>query len=87
MAYLYILQSLKNFRYYIGSTNNIDRRLDEHNSGKSKYTKIIRPLKLVFKQEYPSIMLARKIEHKLKKLKSKEIIEKIIEDKYIKLGP
>jgi putative endonuclease len=85
MACLYILQSLKNLRYYIGSTIDIERRLVEHNSGKSKYTSATRPYKLVFKQEYPSILLARRIEYKLKKLKSKEIIEKIIKDEYIKL--
>jgi len=82
---LYILQSEVNSRYYIGSTNNLDRRLSEHNNGFSGYTKFTIPFKLVFKQEYQTIEKARQIEFKLKKLKSRRIITKIIEDKTIRL--
>ena len=35
--YVYVLKSLKDQRLYIGSTNNIERRIQEHNGGKSKY--------------------------------------------------
>jgi len=84
MAFDYILQSKKNNRYYIGSTLNLKRRLEEHNSGKSTYTRNLRPLDLVFYQEYPNIIMARKIEYKLKSFKRKDIIEKIIEDGQIK---
>lgn len=83
---LYILKSLVNNRYYIGSTQNIDRRIREHNLGKSKYTKLTRPFELVFKAEFDSIAEARKIEYKLKSLKSRKVLEQIITDKYIKLG-
>jgi len=31
MFYTYVLQSQKNSRYYIGSTNNLERRFKEHN--------------------------------------------------------
>ena len=87
MAYVYILKSFKNLRYYIGSTNNIQRRLEEHNSGKSTYTKLIKPFELVFYQEYSTVKEAKQIEYKLKRLKSRKIIEKIIaEDKIIKMG-
>ena len=87
MYFLYILQSLKNNRYYIGSTNNLERRLVEHNSGKTQSLKFIRPLKLVFQKEYTKEQDARAIERKLKKLKSKTILEKIIQEQDIKLGP
>jgi hypothetical protein len=30
-GYIYILQSLKNQRFYIGSTNDLERRVVEHN--------------------------------------------------------
>lgn len=86
MAFVYILKSLINFRYYIGSTNNLQRRLTEHNSGQSRYTKLTKPFDLVFSQEFPTIKDARDVEHKLKKYKSKVIIEKIIKDGYIKSG-
>ncbi|HOX96694.1 MAG TPA: GIY-YIG nuclease family protein [Candidatus Woesebacteria bacterium] len=48
----YVLQSLKNGRLYIGSTNNLSRRLSEHNSGQSTYTKSTRPYVLVYSEEF-----------------------------------
>ena len=85
MPYVYILQSLVNSRYYIGSTINLKRRIIEHNSGKSKYTRSTKPFKLVFSQRYASIEIARRIEYKLKNFKSKTIVEKIIIDGEIKI--
>ncbi len=44
MRHAYVLQSqLDPERHYIGSTNDIARRLDEHNSGKSPHTAKFRP--------------------------------------------
>jgi putative endonuclease len=82
-GFIYILQSLKNNSYYIGSTDNIKRRIDEHNCGKSSYTRNILPVKLVFLQKYPSLKVARRVEYWIKSLKSKNILEKIVEDKKI----
>jgi putative endonuclease len=85
MPCVYILKSLKNSRYYIGSTIDLKRRLIEHNSGSSKYTSLTRPFELVFSQDFDNIKVARRIELKLKRLKSRRIIDRIISDKYIKL--
>ena len=85
MAFVYILQSQTNLRYYIGSTNNIERRLNEHNSGKLPYTKLTKPFKLVFMKEYLTLKEARQIEYKLKKFKSRKIIERIILDNEIRI--
>ncbi len=41
--YTYILKSLSHGTYYYGSTENIDKRLKEHNAGRQKYTKGRRP--------------------------------------------
>jgi putative endonuclease len=78
MSYLYILQSLKNNTYYIGSTRNIENRLKRHFQGKSKYTKNLLPLKLVFKQKFISYNQAYKAELWLKKQKDRKIIVKIL---------
>jgi len=86
MAYIYILQSQVNFRYYIGSTTNLERRINEHNNGQSKYTSLTKPFKLVFSQEFKNIQLAKKIESKLKRFKSRQIIDRIVKDKVIKTG-
>lgn len=86
MNCVYILQSSVNDRFYIGSTNDLDRRVGEHNAGKTKSLQHLRPLQLVFYQEYQTMGQARRIESKLKKLKSKVIIERIIKEGFIKLG-
>jgi putative endonuclease len=83
MNVVYILQSEKNAKYYIGSTNNLERRLVEHNAGKTKSLYFLRPMKLVFKQEFDSLSHARKVEKRLKKLKNRHIIETIIRDQKI----
>ena len=46
--YAYALVSLKDLRFYIGYTNDLRKRLKEHNLGKSFATKPRRPLKLVY---------------------------------------
>lgn len=86
MAYIYILKTSNN-KYYVGSTNKLDRRFLEHSIGKTKSLKYIRPLKIVFKQRFQNIILAKKIEVKLKRFKSRKIIKQIIKDGYIKTGP
>ncbi|MCX5706621.1 MAG: GIY-YIG nuclease family protein, partial [Candidatus Omnitrophica bacterium] len=52
MCYVYVLCSLKNNRYYIGSTNNLKRRLAEHNRGESLSLRNKGPFKLVYCEEY-----------------------------------
>ena len=85
MAWVYILQSEVNNRFYIGSTDDLEQRLLEHNAGNSGYTKFSRPFMIVFSQEYKTLSEARKIEYKLKSFKSRKIIEKIILEKIIKI--
>ena len=46
--YTYVLRSLKDDENYIGYTNNLRRRLEEHNLGKNFSTKSRRPLKLIY---------------------------------------
>ena len=86
MGYLYILQSEKNQRYYIGSTGDLARRLVEHNSGKTKSLVNLLPMQLVFSKSYENLQEARAMENKLKKFKSRDILERIIRDKEIKMG-
>ncbi|MCH8850302.1 MAG: GIY-YIG nuclease family protein, partial [Chloroflexi bacterium] len=46
MSYVYILESVNTGRYYIGCTDDLERRLHEHNNGKSASTKAFRPWRL-----------------------------------------
>ncbi|MFH1547555.1 MAG: GIY-YIG nuclease family protein, partial [bacterium] len=43
MYYVYVIQSNKTSRYYIGCTDNLNCRLSEHNRGKIQSTKIYVP--------------------------------------------
>ena len=67
MYYLYILRSQKDFGYYIGVTNNIERRIVEHNLGKTKSIKHRIPFILVASEKYFTSSEARKREILLKK--------------------
>lgn len=53
-TYVYILQSLKDSSLYIGHTNVLTRRLEEHNSGKNPSTKGKIPLKIIFYEAFLS---------------------------------
>ena len=53
MAYTYILK-LANGQYYVGSTINLQNRINEHNEGKDRTTKRFLPVELVYYEEYPT---------------------------------
>jgi predicted GIY-YIG superfamily endonuclease len=73
MAWVYILRGSCG-RYYIGSTENLDRQLAEHPRGKAHSTRrFSQPLELVTTKEVPDIDSARALERKLKDKKSPRI--------------
>lgn len=84
-TFVYILKSIKNGKYYIGCTKNIERRFHEHNNKKELSTKYNAPYRLVFNQEFETISEARKIENKLKHYKRSDFIDKIVSDGYVKV--
>ena len=74
-----------NGRYYVGSTENLERRLEEHRQGRVKSTKLILPIQLELFQPCESPIIARKLEYRVKKLKSRQRIEEMIRDQRINL--
>jgi putative endonuclease len=59
--------------YYTGYTKDIDLRLKQHKIGTgARYTKLHRPKKLVYTEEFDTIREAMKRERKIKKLSHKE---------------
>ncbi len=66
MHYVYIIQSEKDKRYYVGYSANLRQRVQEHNEGKTSYTKKFRPWRLVYYEAYQTESLARGREQKLK---------------------
>ena len=66
MWYVYMLKSSIKKWYYVGSTNRLEERFKEHNSGKVLSTKSYRPLRLIFKQSFDSEHEARSYERLIK---------------------
>ena len=75
MYYVYVLRSLKNGRLYVGCTNNLERRIQEHNTGQSKYTSLTKPFKIIHQEEFNDLSSARKREKMLKGGQGREWIK------------
>ena len=71
MYFVYILYSKKFDKYYKGQTNDVEKRLIRHNSGKEKATSPYRPWDLVWYTDKSTRSEAVVLERKLKNL-SKE---------------
>ncbi|MBI3500390.1 MAG: GIY-YIG nuclease family protein [Bacteroidetes bacterium] len=74
---VYILQC-KNERYYIGSSKDIKLRFEQHQNGSVKATKYILPVALKAIISCSDSTEARKLEWKIKKSKSRKVIEELI---------
>jgi putative endonuclease len=62
MYTVYILQSLKDKKTYVGYSGDFERRFKEHNSGRVRATKYRRPLKVLFTEEFENESDAKKRE-------------------------
>jgi putative endonuclease len=82
MYYLYILECSDN-SLYTGITTDLHRRLEEHNSSKlgAKYTRLRRPVQLVYQVEFENRSLASKEEYRIKNLKREDKL-KLINSNY-----
>ena len=78
MHYVYIIQSTTSGKYYIGSTNNIDKRLKEHNKNITRSTKYKGPWKLIHKEEFPFKQDALSREKQIKSYKSGRAFKELI---------
>ena len=76
MFFVYILKSLKDNNLYIGRTNNLERRLREHNAGKVRSTKSRTPFVLLKHvetvSEYESVILEKEFKKGYKREWSKK---------------
>jgi|WetSurMetagenome_2_1015567.scaffolds.fasta_scaffold1258645_1 putative endonuclease len=76
--FVYILQSLSDESFYIGFTTHVERRLDEHNNGLSRYTSGKIPWKIVYCEEYNTRQKALKREKFLKSQRNREFYKRLI---------
>jgi len=79
MYTVYILQSSKNNRYYIGHTANLIERLDAHNRGSNQSTKANRPWKLIYSEKYSVKTEAAKRERQIKSYKGGYAFKQLIQ--------
>ena len=80
--YVYIVKCADT-TLYVGSTNDVEKRIIQHNSHKSgaHYTKIRRPVVLVYKERKRDLAFARKREAELKRLTRAQKLTLISEQK------
>jgi putative endonuclease len=76
---VYLLLSEKDYKTYIGSTNNLERRFQEHNLGEVSSTKNRRPLKLIYSENFNNLSEARIREKHLKTRKGRKELKIIFE--------
>jgi len=77
MFFAYALKSQIRNYIYVGLTNDVDRRLIEHNSGYNKKTKAYKPFKLIYSEKFQTRQEARLKEKYLKSGIGKEFLKNI----------
>ncbi|MGO9611163.1 MAG: GIY-YIG nuclease family protein [Verrucomicrobiia bacterium] len=74
-GYVYVLKSMLNGRYYIGSTDHLIRRYQQHANGAVHTTARMLPVYVEGWKEFDTLEAARQVERALKKKKSRACIE------------
>jgi putative endonuclease len=77
--YMYIIFSSKLDKFYVGSTNDVMRRLADHNRGKSGFTRTGIPWVLKYSEKFNDRTSAVRREMEVKKRKERKYIELLIE--------
>jgi len=76
MYYTYVLKSIEFDYHYIGLTSNLEKRLGEHNSGKTQSNKHYKPFQLIYFEEAETRDIARKREKYLKSAAGRRYLQK-----------
>jgi len=77
MFTVYALKSINRNYIYVGLTNNIERRFNEHQKGHNKTTSPYKPFVLIFQGDFLNRNEARKKEIYLKSGSGKEFLKKL----------
>lgn len=76
--FVYILKSERDGKHYIGFTENVEARLEFHNSGLQKSTKNRIPFKLIYTEQYETKKEALKREKQIKSYKGGTAFKRLI---------
>ena len=68
MSYFIYILKCADGSLYVGSTNNIEKRVKQHNESKwgAHYTKIRRPIALLYSEKFATLKEARRRENEIK---------------------
>ena len=80
MYYCYILYSEKLDKYYIGSTGDLEGRLQRHNTSNHGFTSTGKPWKIKYFEEFETKTEALKRETQLKSFKNRSLLESLTKD-------
>ena len=76
MYFVYAIKSLKKDWVYVGITDNLERRLNQHNKGYNRSTKPYLPFEMVYVEKHPDRTSARVREKYLKTASGKRWLKK-----------
>jgi len=74
---VYVLYSRNFKRTYVGQTNNLEQRLERHNKGMVKSTRLFQPWDVAYHEQYRSRAEAMKREKWLKSGSGRDFIKKV----------
>ena len=80
MFYVYIIKNLETGRYYTGYSENLDKRLKEHNLGKTRSLRSGGKFVLVYEEQFESRNEAYRRERQIKSYKSGEAFKKLVKN-------
>jgi putative endonuclease len=84
MKYFTYILTCADGTLYVGSTNDLEKRLHQHNHAKSgaHYTKIRRPVALAYAESFETYAASRKREAEIKRMKRTEKLS-LVQDKVL----
>jgi putative endonuclease len=79
-VFVYALRNSINNEIYVGISQNISKRLKEHNTGKNRYTKAFMPWQVFYTEPHQDYASARTREKYFKHTSGKKYLRKILND-------
>lgn len=80
MYYIYVLESIKNNKLYIGSTQDLRKRIEQHNKGKNASTKRYLPWKLIYYEACLNHNDALRREHYFKTTQGQRLLKRRLKE-------
>jgi putative endonuclease len=78
MCTVYAIKSISHNIIYVGMTNDLERRIRDHNHSLNRSTKAYAPFELIYKKEFPTRIEARVHEKYLKAGSGKEFLKSLL---------